>query len=1100
MPAYCTPSEPLARRDIARVPTPGHAPDAETPGDRHCLRTSVLQAISQRAFGKKRSLLMEAQAGQGKTTFARQYLDHVTTRGLWCCLEPGDTDAAHLIARLYSLLKSSIKPFASRLVATRLARGDISYQGMGKIAKALRADLKKALKTDLFIVFDDLHHIENSPAALKFLTGFLSQSNQGLYFILISRRRIPRQVRALFQSGQCVYLDSRALAFSREETREFVHRCLEIPLSREQLHRLHRDTCGWIMGIKSRCLGMTSARSVPLDGNATLDVCYFDEEVYPAMAAHVSNALLKLALLEEIPLPLARQAEDEKSLCETLAYLCRNHFFLSRGEANDDTYAFHPLFRDFLGTKCREQCPPHEIAQFLDMAGKWYEKSHAFLNALSCYVQTQNADAVEALLERQGVSIYRTEEPHAVYDLLRRIPGCESETRGWTLYFSGLLALEADPASALGFLHLSRTLFVTGENLSGEFLATTEICISHILMDAHISVAIPLFDRATELFNRLRPSLSPFCLTRAATALGTCHLFFSGDTNASEACASLAKATAREHGMQTLLVEAYTASCFNRMGRGRFFKSAEELDAQFVHLSHPGTKASARLRAGLAQLNQLEITGDFFNYNHLKPILHRQTRHDLLRHTVFQGISPLWETCQALATGDPDQALQLIDNALASDKASHNAHLQSQLRHYQAYIYGLKNEPEKALQAASVSLALRDQATVPYFVTLQAMVLGAMYVQLDRPEEAEAFLGRAIEKSRGSGERFIRCGALAHRALLNLKRQRTTEAFEDTRNLLSLMEKERYVHFDTWTPRVMLPVLQFAHARGIMPDVALALAEHRLNISFDAQSRILPLLEITTLGRFGLYVEGHELLDGTRLSHNEQRLLAAIICSPSRSIGIHAMFHMIWPDSDEEKALKALKVMLFRLRKKISHPARHPDFDFQDYLQHKNRQLFLAHCRIDAHDFLDAASRGTAQCRNHQHWQACNSFRYALSLWKGPFLQSIAYDDAAGEFNDRFFLNTLSNAATSWSALIATHGDPSREDLELIERSVSRGAGTADMLKNLFDLHTAAGNTGKIRDLTLAYRDALIRTGYTEEEVNEELDRLWDHENGMSTD
>jgi len=1076
---------------------PDYASVPEAISDHHYVRSTVLQSITLRSFDKNRSLLIEAQAGQGKTTLARQYLTHISTRGLWYPLSPEDNDVVVLIDRLYALLKNSVKHFSSRLLTTMLAKGEISYQNMGRYARILLADLKKAIKEDLFIVFDDLHLIETSPASLKFLEAFLSTPNHGLYFILISRRRIPRQIRALFQSGQCVYLDSQALAFSKKETRNFVLRCMEMPLSRTQLNRLYETTNGWVMGLRFKCLSMRINHPKPgecLDGDAELDFHYFAEEVYPFMASYVSATMLKLALLDEIPLALAHQTGDGQGLCDNLDYLHRNNFFLSQWGDKGDAYAFHHLFRDFLRVKCREQCRAEEIDDFLNMAGRWYEQAQEFEKALSCYLKAKNHDAIEALLEQHGLSIYRKGHLYCVYRLLRQIPGPVTESRSWTSFFLGLIAIELAPASALRCLHISRDLFASQKNRPGELLATTEICFSHIFIDGNLKVGKALFARATELFSQLRHSLPPFYLVRTANALGTCHFYFFGDTNASHACITLAKETARDHDMRTPLVEAYTASCFNRMGQGKFFKSAEEIDAQLIHLSDPMVKNSAKLLARIAHLNQLEITGDFFNYTYLKPILHRQTGDDLAQSTVLQGFTTIWETYQALANGDTDQALQLTDAALARDGAGQSAHITSQFHHLQAFTYGIKKKREKALAAASTSIALRHKAHVPYFVTLQAMIIGAMYVQLDMEEEAETFLTRAIEGSKGLGERFIRCGALAHRAFLNLNRNQTQAALADTGQLLSLMEKERYVHFDTWLPQVMLPVLQFAHAQGVSPEFARSLAARRLNVSFNADNRALPLLDITTLGQFTLRLEGQVILDGTRLSHNEQRLLAAVICSPSLSIGIHDMCHMLWPESDEKKAMRSLKVTLFRLRKKVSHPA----FDFQDYLQHKNRQLFLAHCRIDAHDFLDATARGTAQCRNHQHWQAANAFRYALSLWKGPFLKSIAYDDTAGEFNDSFFLNALSNAATSWSALINLHGAPIPEDLELIERSVPRGAGTTEMLKNLFDIHTASGNTGKIHLLTQAYREALVRIGYTDEEVEEELERLWVHETHAS--
>ncbi|WP_300668439.1 BTAD domain-containing putative transcriptional regulator [Desulfoluna sp.] len=1072
----------------------------EQTGKGHYIRHAVLQDITLYSYDKNRSILIEAQAGQGKTTLVRQYLSHVGTPGLWYALSPEDRDAVILIDRFYALLQKSIPRFSSRLIATMLAKGEVSYQSVGKYARILLSDLKKSLKEEVYLVFDDLHLIEDSPSALKFLESLLSDPGHGLYFILISRRRIPRQLRSLFQARPCVYLDNQSLAFSKKETREFVYHCMEIPLTRNQLNQLYETTHGWVMGLRSKCVSFKAkgnsalASDDLLHGDAERDFHYFAEEVYPFMASSASGLILKLALLDEIPLALARETGNTPDIAETLSYLSLNNFFLTQKECSGETYAFHHLFRDFLRVKCRQQCHGDEIASFLNRAGAWYEDKHQFKKALACFFKAANHDEIEALLERHGLDIYRKGHLYCVHQLLRQLPAPVAESRSCISFFLGLLSVEIDPALALHFLHRSRALFASQENPMGELLATTEICFNHIFIDGELKSGKALFSRATELFHRLRDRLSPFYLARTANALANCYFYFLGDTKNAEACAEMAKETARAHDMRSLLAEAYTASCFVHMGQGKFFRSAGEIDAQLIHLADPRVKDSTQLLARLTQLNQLEITGDFFNYNHMKPITYRIIGAALVQNTVFHGFTKIWETCQALANGDMDHALRLINEALTLDEAGQSAHLRSQFYHYQAYICGLKQDKDAALAAAEQSILLRQKAHVPYFVALQAMILGGMYAQLQMYEEAEASLEKAISVSEKINERFIRCGALAHRAFMNLQRGQTEPAVADTRDLLSFMEKERYLHFDSWTPRIMLPVLRFAHRQGLSPEFTRMLAAEKLHVAFEADDRTLPLLEITTLGQFALHLDGKVILKGTQLSHNEQRLLSAILCSSSQSIGIHEAFHMLWPDSLDDKAMKALNVMLFRLRKKVSHPDMNPAFDFQDYLQHKNKQLFLTHCRIDARTFQEATARGITQNRNHHYWQASNSFRRALSLWKGPFLKGFAYDDYADELNDRSLLNTLSQGATLWSDIIKAHGDYIPEDLDLIENSISRGAGTPEMMKNLFDIHAASGNTGKLQHLTQTYQDALLRSGYTQPEADEELEGLWAHE------
>ncbi|BCS97547.1 hypothetical protein DSLASN_31790 [Desulfoluna limicola] len=1064
------------------------------------IRSTVLHTISLRSFEKNRSVLIEAQAGQGKTTLARQYLAHVSSPGVWYPLSPDDNDAVVLIDRLYSLLRQSVKGFSSRLIATMLAKGEITYKSMGKYARILLADVKKALKEDLYIVFDDIHLIETSPAPLKFLEAFVSEPPHNLHFILISRHRIPRQVRAAFQSSRCVYLDTKALAFSKKEARELIHGVMEIPLSRRQLNQLYETTGGWIMGLRSTCIALqtngtsTTALGQQLQGNAELDFQYFAEEVYPWMEPVVTAPVLKLALLDDIPLRLAEQVCEDEKVSEKLTYLCRNNFFLSQVGNHEETFAFHHLFRDFLRGKCRQQFRGEEIADFLNRASHWYAEENQLEKALSCLLRANNHDGMEALMERRGMESYRLGHLYCIHLILKQIPPPAIESRCWLSFFLGLLSIELEPTSAIHYLNVSRNLFASRGNPQGELLATAELCFNHIYIDGQLDSGKALFPRASELFKRLGESLDPFYKARTASALATANFYYFGDTDTAEAYSALVKETARAHDMRNILAESHATSCFNHMGRGRFTLSAEEIDALHPCFADPRVNDSTKFIGRVAQLNQLEITGDFFNYAYMKSIAQQLTGTELIQNSVLQGFTTVWDTCQSLADGDTDRALQLIHGALVRDEASQSPHLRSQFYHYQAFIYGVTQNAPKAIEAASRSIELRQMAQAPYFTTLQAMILGAMYVQLNMPDQAEEFLAKALEGSNALKETFIRCGALSHRSFMHLQCGNKDAALRDTRELLTLMQKERYTHFDSWMPRVMLPVLRFAHQHGVSPQFVRKLASMRLNVSFDEEHTPLPILAVTTLGKFTLKIGDSVILDGTHLSQNEQRLLSAIICAPAMSISIHEAFDMFWPESNEEKALKALNVMFFRLRKKISPPPEAPAFEFQDYLQHKNKQLFLTHCRIDAHEFQASVTRGLTQFKQRQPWQASNSFRYALSLWKGSFLKSIDAHDVAGEYNDRYFLNTLGKAATCWSTIIKENGDCIREDLDLIERTVHRGAGTPEMMKNLLDIHAASGDTRKIQHLTHVYQDALLRAGYTREEMEEEIEGLWAHE------
>jgi len=65
------------------------------------------------------------------------------------------------------------------------------------------------------------------------------------------------------------------------------------------------------------------------------------------------------------------------------------------------------------------------------------------------------------------------------------------------------------------------------------------------------------------------------------------------------------------------------------------------------------------------------------------------------------------------------------------------------------------------------------------------------------------------------------------------------------------------------------------------------------------------------------------------------------------------------------------------------------------------------------------------------------------------------------------------------------------EELASLEMAVTRGGGEAGVVKNLYNLYTQTGASKKADAVIAIYQDTLRRSGFSGEEIEQELELLW---------
>jgi len=148
------------------------------------LRINLLTTRLPNKKHNKKAIVIEAQAGQGKTTLVSQFLDYNDNSSIWYQIGPEDTDPVLLLSSLLTNLSDNLSGFSSPQLTTILNEGSVGPLDLTRCANILLKDLDLHLSDDIYFVFDDLHRMEYDALTNSLLEHIIDTSPPKVHFIL----------------------------------------------------------------------------------------------------------------------------------------------------------------------------------------------------------------------------------------------------------------------------------------------------------------------------------------------------------------------------------------------------------------------------------------------------------------------------------------------------------------------------------------------------------------------------------------------------------------------------------------------------------------------------------------------------------------------------------------------------------------------------------------------------------------------------------------------------------------------------------------------------------------------------------------------------
>lgn len=1059
-------------------------------------RTRLFNEVKARTTTDKDIVVIEGQAGQGKTVLATQLLEQLDLPSLWYQVAHEDADPVYLLRALYTGLVRIFTDFHSPVMAQMITAGEVSRDNLKHLATVLAGDLAASVTQRICIVIDDLHLLNEHLPSLELLTVFIQATRSQVKYICTSRHETPAVLHSREKSGGTVRISNDLLKLDRTEIAQLFNGYLEIPVDHYTVNQLEQLTQGWlaallVLGERMRTRPLNELRStMSAQGMVGTDDFshYFQKQIFPTMSSHLLQGMLKLSLLETIDLPLANKLTGNPNIGTELDGLVSKNLFVRRLDKEGGTFILHGLLRNVLLDHLRQTRPEAEIKIALQLAGAYSLEINQPLQAIRYFLQASEFPTAEKIMSQVGLGLLAVNQTATLADLLLQIPAEEVRKSPWFNLFSGVLGLIRDPAASYVHYETARQLFVAQGHVAGEMVVLAQLIHFYLYVDGRHNLGRQHLHRLEELFRNGREQLTELAQMRFANAIAGGYCFFEFNAAKIDLYSDLAMNYARNLDLPNYLASVRVVNCYRHSFFGNWPAFQKEMEQSLPLLGSPRVGLEHKLGLIMAQISVLIMMGDFANYQRKKSWLLEAVGKDVASLSVIAPFLTIYDANMLIAQGKQREADGLIQTALRDEGPGRIPHQRSQLLHFAALLAALDGKPEQARAAAAESRRLRLEVGPGRFDALNQIFLGATHALMEDFEVAEEYLSAALETVESLREEHLIASVSFLQAYVYLRSGREDQARADLAKGLAQMKAHSYQFFFGWVPRIMTPLLQYAVDQAIKTDTAKALAKSRLAVVLSPGQPAFPLLQFRVSGEFAVLLGEQKVAGISDFSTIQRQCLALLVSATGQNLTQEQLQTALWPDSSTEKARSSFDTMLSRLRKTLTELLG-PHL-VKRYLVLQKGVLGLAHVETDIQIFRTHAAMALDAARKEEYWRAENHFHQAMLAWNGQPFQHLP----ANELLDhaRFELENLYvKTVQVWAKLLAWQGRI-KDAIERVTVALSMNPIDHELVKALYQLNVQAGLPAQAAKVLQNYRSSLEREDYLPADIDDIIESLWD--------
>ncbi|WP_340026525.1 LuxR C-terminal-related transcriptional regulator [Paenibacillus sp. FSL K6-1096] len=414
--------------------------------DEYIARRRLLDELEDSANG--RLTVVSAPAGSGKTTLLSQWARHTGRAVAWVSLDPLDNDPI----RFWRYIAAALGEQSTPAVVARLtsAVAALPHRSLYAFVDALMNEWY-CLSRPVTLILDDYHLITEQVIhdSLAYAISYLPEQ---AHLMIGSRAELPFPTGRWLAGGEMRIITFERLRFSVQETRDFYNRTHSLPLTDEQVDRLHLATEGWVTGLQLAAVSQTdwqnhASRIDRLDGSHRAIVDYLFQEVYSTLTEAEQHFLCRTAVLERMDAGLCAAVSGEPGSGQMLQRLEAANLFVIPLDTQGNWYRYHPLFGEFLRTLLRQQHP-----QALRAAHRTASRACAARGLVDAAIEHacagEDYPALEALLEQHMEELLRQGQYANILRWLEHTPADAAVSPEWLTLHAFVLTVSGKTGRA----------------------------------------------------------------------------------------------------------------------------------------------------------------------------------------------------------------------------------------------------------------------------------------------------------------------------------------------------------------------------------------------------------------------------------------------------------------------------------------------------------------------------------------------------------------------------------------------------------------------------------------------------------------------------
>ena len=876
-------------------------------------RTRLFDVLDQ--YRDRQAIWIQGQAGAGKTTLVGGYITHCGLKPLWYRMDAGDDDPA----AFFHYLSLAVEDLLSAEHRSQPKLTPESLSNPIPFARLYFRELFAGLPKPSVLVFDNFQTLAPSSPLHEIIAVALSEIPRGINAILISRCPPPASLSRMLFNRTLALLDQNELRLTDEEVLDFSRLRSRVEIPTKTVQRMNELVEGWIAGLVLLLEHGGYDDSVSEIGKEYF-FSYFASEIFDALDAGKRRFLLHTACLNTITPAVARELTGIQESQEILEDLCVHHYFTSRSDQADSVYQYHPLFRDFLLGRGRKDLGDEDCQRITARAAHILAGTEETDEAITLAMTAADWPLLCRLIHRQAPAMLAQQRYLQLEQWLKKLPVETFESSPWLPYWFGACRLPFDQRESGRHFALAYTGFKARQERDGMLLSA--------------SGAILAIMTEWDDFRSLDP-----WITALDEMVGETPVYPSANAEAMVVLAMLGAllfrmpqhpAMGRWEAHAGRLIRNIGTDISLRMDIGNVLVHWQYWKGDLAAATHTTDTLAPLVDAGgsatlprlLSVMNQAIHDWHIADFDHCLDSIDGG-----LELAAEMGIHVMDDRLLAqsvfasLARDDLPTAGRLLEKMKSLVQPGRR--LAMSHYHYLCSNYHLiAGDLEMARHHGQMAVDINRQVGTPFPEALAGFTLAQIHFEMGDHESAASLLANGHLMAQDIRSRTLELLYELISAWFSLQQRRGEAALSHLRRGLTLQRNIGFLNVPGWRGSLMKPLLLKALEHDIEPEfVQRLILKHGLGRDAPPQaSERWPWpVKIYTLGRFSLLIDGQPLHFNGKAQQKPLELLKALIALGGREVSKDRLIDTLWPETDGDRAARALDTTLHRFRKLVGH-------------------------------------------------------------------------------------------------------------------------------------------------------------------------------------